>query len=456
MIIENQEQFINSLKREINQDDPLQVQKLLIDLHPADMAELLREFEPEEVRKLFTFLDPEEVAEILILCDEDIQHEYIDSAEPALVSDILEEMEPDDAADIIGEIEERDEKKADQLLQLMELPERREVKDLLQYDEDTAGGIMTSDFVALSKNLTTLEAIEQLKILQTQEPIEDLVYIQVTDENGKLFGRVTLQDLVFRKKEEKIGDLCDPEDLIYVPVDTDQEEVANMMSKYDLATIPVVDNEGKLVGRITYDDIYDVIEEETTEDIFRMAGTSEDVLLTKSPLNVAWKRTPWLITTLVGGLICSMILDSWDRLNELIALAFFVPIITGMGGNIGTQSSAIMIRGLATGQVKTDEFSKYIFHEIFVGMIMGCFFATLVGFAATFMEGVNIGLTVGISMAVAIVVATTVGTSMPLFLKKIGLDPAIAAGPFVTTSNDLTGIIIYYISANILLGYFIA
>ena len=455
MRIENREQFVQKLQQEIIQDDPLKVQTLLIDLHPADMAELLRDFKPDEVRRLFTFLDPEEVAEILSLCDEDIQHEYLDSVEPGLVSDILEEMEPDDAADIIGDLEERDEKRADQVLQMMEDPERAEVKDLLKYDDESAGGIMTPDFVALPKNLTTHEAIEQLRILQAQEPIEDLVYIQVVDKAGRLFGRLTFQGLVFGKDEDTLEDLCDPEDLIYVPAETDQEEVASIMSKYDLATIPVVDKDMKLVGRITYDDIYDVLEEETTEDIFRMAGTSEDTLLTRSPINVAWKRTPWLITTLVGGLACSLILDSWNMLNELVALAFFVPIITGMGGNIGTQSSAIMIRGLATGQVKSDEFFKYFFHEVIVGVIMGCFFAVFVGFAASYIATPDIGIIVGISMAFAIIAATTVGTSMPLLLKRIGLDPAIAAGPFVTTSNDLTGIVIYFVLTNILYKHFV-
>lgn len=412
-------------------------------LHPADMADILRGLSPEKRKAFFDSLNPEVGAKVLRELDPVSEVQLLAELDNREISEILDEMPSDDAADVVLDLSRE---KADQVLQLMEKEESADVKKLLKYKEDTAGGIMTTEFVALNQELNSEEALQLLRKRVEPGPIH---YIYVVGDDQKLLGVLLVKRLIASGPDVKLKEIMN-RDIISVPTDLDQEEVARIVSKYDLLAVPVVDSQNRLAGIVTVDDVIDVIKEEDAEDIFRMAGTHEEELLRKSIFKVAQIRLPWLLITLIGGLIsCGLLRAFQFTLEKIIALAFFIPVIMGMGGNIGIQSSTIVVRGLATGNIDLARVGSAIFKEIKVGAVMGFACGALVGTIAYFLEREPVlGVVVGISMFVAITVAATMGTLVPLLFKRLKIDPAIASGPFVTTSNDITGLIIYFVLAN--------
>lgn len=407
------------------------------------MAYILRSLSPDKRKAFFDSLNPDLGAKVLRELDSVSESELLAELDNPEISEILDEMPSDDAADIVADLSKE---KADQILQLMEEKESIDVKKLLEYKEDTAGGIMTTEFAALNQELNTEEAFQLLRKRIEPGPIH---YVYVVDDNRKLLGVLLLKRLITSSPDIRLKEIMN-RNIISVGTDLDQEEVARIVSKYDLLAVPVVDPENRLVGIVTVDDVIDVIKEEDTEDIFRMAGTDEEEWLHRSIFKVAQIRLPWLVTTLLGGLISCGLLKAFQfTLEKVIALAFFVPVIMGMGGNIGIQSSTIVIRGLATGNIDLSQIRKVIFKEMRVGATMGVACGMIVGSIAYILEkGPILGVVVGTSMFMAITVAATMGTLVPLLFRRLKIDPAIASGPLVTTSNDITGLVIYFFLAS--------
>ncbi len=426
------------------------LQALLKKMRPEDIAHILNSLEENEKNTIFKLLNVEEAAIVLSEVDDSSRDDLLVDLDDGYLSHILEIMPPNNAADVLGELPLE---RRRNLLQLMEEKESREVKKLLKYDEKTAGGIMTTEFVSLNENLTSDESIKQLRNIALDWPS---FYIYVSDKEGHLKGVVRLRKLIATKGDAYLKDIMNS-DLITVKPHIDQEEVAVLVEKYNLLALPVVDEENKLVGIVTADDVLEVMEEEATEDIYKMAGTNEEEILDSSIFKVARVRLPWLLTTFLGGLVSASIIGMFKpTLNQVLILAAFIPVIMGMGGNIGIQSSTIVVRGIATGRVIISQVWEILFREVRIGAIMGLICGTVVGIVAHFWAGeIILGIVVGISMFIAITVAATIGALTPIVFKRLNIDPAIATGPFVTTSNDITGLLIYFGLATLLMKYMV-
>lgn len=414
---------------------------IIEDSHPADLAEILDHLEGEEKAALLDFLKPEEAARVLPEMDSGSQRELLEGLEDARLSRILEVMPSDNAADILGDLPEGREEK---ILGLMKKEEAEDVHRLLEYEEDSAGGIMTPDFFALPGEMKVEEAIEKLR----GSDIEAISYIYVVGGEGRLEGVLSLRKLIIASPLTPLKEIMDT-DAIRVTTDVDQEEVANLVRKYNLRALPVVDLTNILVGRVTVDDVLDVVEEEANEDIYKMAGTDEEELLNGSILRVAWVRLPWLIIALLGTMVSAAVIRSFEGEFEpqmLITLLAFIPAIMAMGGNIGVQSSTIVVRGLATGHLNFGHFWRLIFREARLGSLIGVISGVVAGTVALFWNGSGaiLGLIVALSMVVALTVAAILGTVIPLTVNRFNIDPAVVSGPFVTTLKDITGLLIYF------------
>jgi len=355
-------------------------------------------------------------------------------------------MPSDDAADVVADLSQE---KQDKVLQLMDKEESADVKELLKYPEESAGGIMTTDFFALNEDVTAGEAIVYLRKYVQKAPSPFFIY--VIDEERKLKGILPIHNLIIVSPQKKLKEIMD-EEVISVPVDLDQEKVAQIVAKYNLTVVPVVDNMGKLVGIITSDDIIDVIEEEAEEDIYHMAGSDEQEL-SNSVFKIARGRLFWLVVTLFGGLFACLILRSFRlALERIVALAFFIPVMMDMAGNVGTQSSTVVVRSLATSNINFSRIWKVLFKEVKIAALIGLMCGLGVGVIAIFLggQGLTLGVVVGISMFTAILVAALTGTAVPFIFRHFRIDPAFASGPIVTTINDITALSIYFILANVL------
>lgn len=408
-------------------------------LHPADMAEILRGLRPEKRKAFFDSLNPEVGARVLRELDPISESELLAELDNREISEILDEMSSDDAADIVADLSKE---KADQILQLMEEEESTDVKELLKYKEDTAGGIMTTEFLALNQELNAEAALQLLRRRVEPGPIH---YIYVVDDDQRLQGVFLVKRLIASGPDVKLKEIMNP-NVVSVPTDLDQEEVARIVSKYDFLAVPVVNPQNRLVGIVTVDDVIDVIKEENTEDIFRMAGTDDEELSKKSIFQVVHIRLTWLIVTFIGGLIaCSLLKLFQLTLEKVIALAFFIPVIMDMGGNVGTQSSTIVVRSFATGRIDSTRLWEVLFKEIRIGALIGLGCGAMVGVVANFFgRSLTLGIVVGVSMFVALSVAALTGALMPFIFRRLKIDPAIASGPIVTTVNDITGLLTYF------------
>ena len=414
-------------------------------IHPADIADILRNLPSDKRKPFFDSLDSEVGARVLRQLDPVSEFDLLKKLDSSVISEILDEMPSDDAADVVAGLSKE---KAGQVLKLMAKEDSARIQNLLKYDSETAGGIMTTDFVALNAEINAEQAIHLLRQRVKPGPIH---YVYVVDNEQRLLGVLMLKKLLVSEPDIRLKDIMN-EDIVSVRSSLDQEEVARLVSKYDLLAIPVVDERDHLIGVVTVDDIIDVLKEEATEDIFKLGGTDDEELSKKSTLNVSRVRLPWLVVTLFEGIICAALIRFFQfTLERTIALAFFIPVIMGMGGNIGIQSSTIVVRGLATVRISLSQIGNVLFKEIRVGLIMGLVCGSVVALIAYLLEKtLLLGMVVGISMFIAITVAATMGSLIPLIFKRLKVDPAVASGPFITSSNDIVGILIYFSLANFL------
>lgn len=406
----------------------------------ADVAAAARHLDDGEVVGLLKLLPEEFSADVIVELGDETREDVLERLTPREIAEVVEEMDSDDAADVVSELEEE---KAGEVVELLEEEDRREITQLLAYPEDSAGGIMQLEVVSVREDRSVARAIEKIR-MAFGDVKEDFFYVYVVDADGKLVGKLPLPRLILARPEDTVGSVMD-EDVHPVAAETDQEEVARIFQKYDLPSLPVVDREQHLLGRITVDDIVDVIQEEAAEDYSRLAGTDEEEFTEGSILRKAAIRLPWLVTGLVGGVLSAIVLSHFEAdLSAVITLAFFVPVIMAMGGNVAIQSSAVMVRALATGEVTPRDASRRLAREVGVSIITGAVCAVLIFAAAWIWWGdQRLGIVVSGSMLSVILISTSVGAFVPLALERMRIDPALATGPFVTTSNDILGILIY-------------
>jgi len=424
-----------------------EVSALLLDAHPADIADVIDRSPSNSQIKLFSLLGEDAKPDVLVELESVAEAEVLEALTNAELSEIVDDMDPDDAADVISDLPEE---RSEQVLELME-EGSDEVRELLKYEEDTAGGIMTTDVVALPETRTVEEALDALSHFDQEERF---LNANIVDQNGTMIGFVDVWDLLREKdKTRTIGAIAHRK-FAAATVDMDQEEVAKQVKKYDLVEIPVVDEGGRLEGRITHDDILDVIEEEAHEDISHMVGTSEEDITEPSAFRVSRMRLPWLIIGLFGGLVSALVMSHFEMaIERIITLVFFVPVVMAMGGNVGMQSSAIVVRGLATGEIDVTHTSHRLLREIRVALINGLVCGAILTLLTFFwLRNIHLGVVVGGALICVILVSTFVGTLVPLLLKRFDIDPALATGPFVTTSNDIIGLGIYFIFTTVLLN----
>ncbi|MEZ5063926.1 MAG: magnesium transporter [bacterium] len=406
---------------------------------PADLAAAARQLEDGQTVLLLKSMPEDVSAEVLAHLDEDVREPVLELLTPREIADVVEEMDSDDAADVLAELEED---KAGEVVDLLGAEDREEMARLLAYPEDSAGGIMQLEVVAVRDHRNVARTEQKIRELYG-EVKEDFYYVYVVDRDQRLVGRIPLPRLILAKPETSVRDIM--EDTPWAQAEMDQQEVAQLFQKYDILSLPVVDREHHLIGRITVDDIVDVIQEEAEEDYASLAGTGDEEFLEPSVLRRAAIRLPWLVTGLAGGVLSALVLSRFEgNLREVIALAFFVPVITAMGGNVAIQSSAVMVRGLATGEIDARDAISRLAREVGVSVITGVVCAALIFTVAWLWSGdFRLGTVVGASMMCVVLISTSVGALVPLALDRAHIDPALATGPFVTTSNDILGILIY-------------
>ncbi len=425
--------------------------KLILKTHPADLAWVFRSLSPLERRDLFTIIaKTDQVGEFLSELDQSIMLEMVEELSPKFMAEVVGSMASDDAADLLDALPEE---VARDIRAQMEAPDRQEVEELLKYDPRTAGGLMSPDFMYLDEELTVEEAIA--KVQKRSEEKEMVFYLYITHGDGQLSGVLSLRELLLHPPHRQLVNIMNPK-VISVTTDTDQQEVAHVVSQYNLLALPVVDATFKLVGIVTVDDVIDVIREEATEEFLQMAGAGKDrEILLKPVWQNALIRAPWLFASWIGGVVGIFIINSFQlELQKVLALASFIPIVNGMGGNIATQSSTIVVRGLATGRINLDRIFSIVFREMRVGVMLGATYGVLLGCFAWFQfrDPVRLGLVVAFSLFFVMIMAASLGTLIPLVLKRLDVDAAVATGPFVTTSIDIIGVSLFFYVAKILLG----
>ncbi len=427
------------------------IAKMLSRMHPADVAKVIEHVSaPKEKRTVFELVRPEaKRGQVLSELDAGNIEPALAEMPPAEVAVLLKDLGPDDVAYILGVL---DQEQANQILALMKTEDSTDVADLLKHPKDTAGSIMTTEFFALGEETTAQDAI---RMLQEATDVEMIFYIYVLDKEEHLVGVTSLRQLLTVPPMTPLKHLM-THDVIGVTADTDQEEVARQVANYNLLAIPVVDLENRLVGIVTVDDVLDVIREEATEDMLKMAGAAEeDTGVEHSSMEAAGHRFPWLLTNLIGSLVSGAILWFFRyTIQEVVAIVSFIPVIAAMGGNVGLQSATLIIRGLALGRVETSDLWKVVFREMRIGLLLGLLCGALLTAVGWLWHGQAIlGIVVGSSLVIAFLVSTGMATMTPFVFKRAGIDPAVAAAPIVTTVMDITGIGIYLVLATLLLEH---
>ena len=442
---------ISAIKELINQGFDVRLRKRLKNLHYADIAEVIYELSTEEATYLVKLLDSEKSADALAEVDEDIRERILEKLSAKEIAEEIEELDTDDAADLIAELPE--DRQEIVMSQITDSDHVEDIRELLTYNENTAGGLMAKELVKVEENLSVLKCLNAMRA--QAEEVTRVHSIYVVDEHNILKGRLSLKDLITANSRAIVKDICIPQ-VDAVTIDQPGEEVADIMSKYDLEAIPVVNNKKQLMGRITIDDIVDLIKEEAEKDYQLAAGISNDVEANDGIFELTKARLPWLFLGLLGGLGGVFILQDFEKimeLPELRSLFFYTPLIAAMAGNVGVQSSAIIVQGLANNVVK-GSFFPLLFKEIGLGLINGLALALiLILFGFIINQDFIISLTIAGAMMGVIIISALVGTFVPIILNKRGIDPAIATGPFITTANDIFGIFMFFYMAKIFLGF---
>ena len=442
-------ELIEQVEQLIETKNDKQLRLLLDDFHYADIAEILDELDLDDCIYIIKLLDSETTSEILMELDEDTREKILKNLSAKEIAEEIEELDTDDAADIIAELPES--RQQEVISQIEDEAHKAEIRELLAYDENSAGGLMAKELVKVYETWTVAGCIRRIRAQAAN--VSRVHSIYVVDKKDKLIGRLSLRDLITAKTDQKIADIY-ISNVDYVFVDEDVEEVAKIMAKYDLEAIPVVDKNQTLLGRITIDDIVDVIKEEADKDYQLAAGLSQDVEADDSILELTKARLPWLVLGLFGGLGSVFIMKGFENVMETVpSLFFYTPLIAAMAGNVGVQSRAIIVQGLANDNVKGSLISRLL-KEVGLSLINGFALALLVIlFGYIVQQDLVESIAIAVSMMTVIIVAALVGTFVPIILDKKGIDPAIATGPFITTSNDILGIYLFFVIAGFIIGF---
>ncbi|WP_299619712.1 magnesium transporter [uncultured Tenacibaculum sp.] len=451
MAIEITKELLDNVSNLITNQKDTALSDLFSDVHHADIAEVLDELSFDEAVYIIRLLDSETTSEVLMDVDDDVREKVLEQLSAKEIAEEIDELDTDDAADVIAELPEK--RKQEVMKEIEDEEHAKEIVELLRFDESSAGGLMAKELVKVNENWSVLGCVTKMRDQAAEVTRVHSIY--VVDDSGKLKGRLSLKDLLMASTKSKIADIYIPR-VDYVNVHDTAEDVANKMRKYDLEAIPVVDELGILVGRITIDDIVDVIKEEADKDYQLAAGITQDVEADDTILELTRARLPWLFLGLLGGIGAFLIMKNFEHtFKENAVLFFFTPLIAAMAGNVGVQSSAIIVQGLANDDVK-GSVNKRLIKEMLLATLNGIALAIVLFLFVYFSDADNdlrISLAVSVSLVAVIIVAGLIGTFIPLFLDKRGIDPAIATGPFITTSNDIFGILIYFTIAKIILGY---
>jgi len=439
--IEINSAYIEQITSLIEANNSAELSLVIADLHIADIAEIIEDLSIDNAHFLFDLIEEEKSAPVLVELEDDTREEILsDLTAKEIAEGVIDNLESDDAADVIGELSEN---KKEEVLALIEDIERAsDISDLLTYPEDTAGGIMAKEFIKVNENWTTIQCLKEMR--KQAEEVKEVYTIYVVDDNDKLLGILSLRKLLLIERATAIKDIIFT-DIISVKATEDDEHVANIMNKYDLIALPVVDDLNRLIGRITIDDVMDVVKEEAEKDYQMASGISEAVESSDTAWELTRARLPWLLIGMIGGLLGAKVIGLFDLSGDNFELAFFIPLIAAMGGNVGVQSAAIVVQGLANDSLKMENIFQKLVKELGVGLLNGIICSIIIlGAAFSLGYSLALSLTVSISLFAVIVFAAVFGTFIPLTLEKYNIDPALATGPFITTVNDVLGLFIYF------------
>ena len=435
----------NQIEGFINEGNSEAIKSALLDIHPSDIALIMEQINPDEHPFVLKSLDEETASEVIFELDEEQREEILSELDAEKIAQIADEMDSDDAADLIGELPDE---KAETVLSKMDPEELKDVEPLLKYPEDTAGGIMQAELVKVTEDSKVIEAINWIRLIA--DDVDEFHGIYITDSTDILLGFIPLQKLIVANPSTLVRDIMEPIEASATPY-LDQEKVADIVKKYDVVTLPVIDEEGRLIGRITADDVIDVIAEEADEDLLQFAGVSDHLHPIYSPTSERIKlRVPWLLLTLIGELFIAFVIIKifQPTLEKVAILAAFIPAIMAIGGNVGIQTTTIIVRSLGMGTINIKQILKLIFAETKAGLVLGVIcglVAAIIGFFISFNEPqvYKLALSVFIAMVSATIATSFVGVSAPLLLHKFKLDPAASSGPFLTMFNDIFGSVFY-------------
>ena len=444
-------ELINNISDLILRKNNKEIKNIVKNLHYADLAELVNELSFNDSIYLIKLIDSDKTSDVLTELDDDVREKILKELSEKEIAVEIKELDSDDAVDILSELPEEKKEKVISLIKDENITEN--IRELLKYDEDSAGGLMAKELISVNENWSVLKCLREIR--KQAKDITRVHSIYVLNKKEELIGRLSLKDLIMSPSKKKIKQIYIPK-VDYVNVNDSGEDVVKLMTKYDLEAIPVVNDNRKLLGRITIDDIVDFIKDEAEEDYLLAAGVSNDVEADDSIFELSKARLPWLILGLLGGLGSVFILESFEEImasESLRALFFYTPLIAAMAGNVGVQSSAIVVQGLANDLIKGSVFRR-LFKEVSLTILNGIILSFLIiGFGQIVNQPIEVSLTISASMICVIVVAALIGTAVPIILNKLDIDPAIATGPFITTGNDVIGILLFFYLAKIILGF---
>ena len=441
-------ELLDQIKETIQSQDAASLTGLLENLHPADIAEICEELEWKDAHYIYLLLDDEIASDVLAELEEPERNKLLGTLPPEVIArKFIINMDSDDAADVLSEL--TDERKEEILLHLKDIDHAGDIVDLMSYDEDTAGGLMAKELIKVNENWTVQMSLKEMR--KQAKDVDEVYYVYVVDDDDVLRGILSLKKLLLAKLSSRIKNLM-KKDVISVRTDVHSDEISSLMQKYDLVALPVVDSLGRLMGRITIDDVVDVITEEAERDYQMASGLMEDVEITDSAWVLTRARLPWLMIALFGGLVVNIIISNFE--NEIKInpqMAFFMPLIAAMAGNMGIQSSAIVVQGIANNTLGFEGIGKKLIKEFFVGIMNGMVLSSvLLAFSIITAHTLSLTITVSLSLLIVIVFAAVFGTLIPLLLHRLKIDPALATGPFITTMNDIMGLGIYFSMGRIL------
>ena len=444
-------EIIQEISNLISNKKNKEIKKLVDGIHYADLAEIINELESTQRIYLIKIIDSDKTSDVLTEVDEDVREEILKTLSEKEIAGEIKELDSDDAVDILSELSDEKQEKVISLIKDESITEN--IRELLNYDEDSAGGLMAKELISVNENWSVLKCLREIR--KQAKDIKRVHSIYVLNKKKVLIGRLSLKDLITSPSKSKIQEIYIPK-VDYVHVNDSADEVSKLMSKYDLEAIPVVGDNNELLGRITIDDIVDFIKDEAEEDYLLTAGIYNDVEADDSIFELTKARLPWLILGLFGGLGSVFILESFENImasKELRALFFYTPLIAAMAGNVGVQSSAIVVQGLANDVIKGSLISRLI-KEVSLTILNGLILSIIIIlFGLIINQSLEMSLTISISMIFVIIVAALIGTSVPIILDKFGIDPAIATGPFITTGNDVIGILLFFYIAKLILVF---